>query len=97
LPLITPGEILREEFLDPLGLSANQLAKALRVPANRITGILNGSRGITPETALRLGRYFGTSAEMWVNLQNNYDMRLARRESGARIEREVKPRVAPAA
>jgi addiction module HigA family antidote len=92
LPLVNPGEILREEFLAPLGMSANQLAQALRVPANRITGILNGTRGITSETALRLSRYFGTSAELWLNLQTDYDLRQARREFAERIEREVRPR-----
>lgn len=94
LPLVTPGEILREEFLMPMGISANQLAQALRVPANRIGAILNGTRGITPETALRLERYFGVSAEMWMNLQKDYEMRKARRQSEAQIAREVKPRAA---
>jgi antitoxin HigA-1 len=68
LPLITPGEILREEFMDPSGLSANALAQELRVPANRILAILKGTRGITADTALRLSRYFGNSAEFWLNL-----------------------------
>lgn len=92
LPLSTPGEILRREFLEPLGLSANALATALRVPANRITAILNGTRGITADTALRLGRYFGTTAELWLNLQKDYELRAARREAGARIREEVSPR-----
>jgi antitoxin HigA-1 len=96
LPLVAPGEILREEFLVPLGLPANQLAQALHVPANRITNILHGTRAITPDTALRLGRYFGTSAEMWINLQKDYEMRLARRTAERQIEREVKPRAAAA-
>jgi len=94
LPPVTPGEILREEFLVPLGMSANQLAQALRVPANRISGIVKGTRAITPETALRLERYFGASAEMWINLQKDYEMRKARLESEAVIRREVKPRTA---
>ena len=89
---IAPGEILREEFVAPFAMSANQLAHALCVSANRITGILNGMRAITPETALRLARYFGTSAEMWINLQVEYEMRKARRDYAAAIEREVRPR-----
>lgn len=96
LPLVTPGEILKEEFLAPLGISANQLAQALHIPTNRITGILNGTRRITPDSALRLGRYFGTSPEMWVNLQKDYEMRKARRESAAQIKREVTPRATAA-
>ena len=92
LSLITPGEILKEEFLLPLGISANQLAQALHVPANRVTSILNGVRAITPDTALRLGRYLGTSPEMWINLQKDYEMRKARRELAAGINREVRPR-----
>lgn len=94
LPLSTPGELLRSEFMDPLGLSANALARALHVPPNRITAILNGNRAITADTALRLARYFGTSAELWLNLQSDYDLRLARREKEALILRQVKPRAA---
>lgn len=88
----SPGEMLREEFLDPLGLSANALALALRVPANRITGILNDERAVTADTALRLGRYFGTSARFWLNLQQSHDLSKARAELSAKIEREVAPR-----
>ncbi len=94
IPLSTPGQILREEFMLPLELSANALATALKVPANRITSIIKGNRSITADTALRLGRYFGTTAEFWVNLQKNYELRLARRELSTRIEREVRPRAA---
>jgi len=94
LPLTTPGELLRSEFMKPLGLSANALARALHVPPNRITAILNGNRAITADTALRLARYFGTSAEFWLNLQSDYDLRLARREKEAVILRQVKPRAA---
>ncbi|WP_456446974.1 HigA family addiction module antitoxin [Thiolapillus sp.] len=94
LPLTTPGELLRREFMEPLGLSANALARALHVPANRITAILNGNRVITADTALRLARYFGNSAEFWLNLQTDYDLRLARREKEARIRSQVKPRAA---
>jgi addiction module HigA family antidote len=88
----SPGEMLREEFLEPFGMSANALALALRVPANRITGILNEERAVTADTALRLGRYFGTSARFWLNLQQAYDLSKARAELATRIEREVAPR-----
>src|SRR5690242_15107478 len=89
-----PGEILREEFLAPLGLSAHALAQALRVPPNRIGDILKGERAITPDTALRLGRYFGTTAEFWLNLQTMHDLTAARAELGAAIEQDVRPRAA---
>lgn len=88
----SPGEMLREEFLEPLGLSANALALALRVPANRVTAILNEERGVTADTALRLGRYFGTSARFWLNLQQSHDLSKARAQLATRIEREVAPR-----
>jgi len=94
IPLSTLGEILRAEFLEPYAMSANALARALKVPANRITAILNGRRSITADTALRLARYFGTTAEFWVNLQKNYELRLARSESSKRIEREISPHAA---
>ena len=94
LPLSTPGEILRSEFMEPLGLSANALARALHVPPNRISTILQGRRAITADTALRLARYFGTSEAFWLNLQTDYELRLARREKGDVIRREVKPRAA---
>ncbi|MDE3167588.1 MAG: HigA family addiction module antidote protein [Acidobacteriota bacterium] len=93
LPLIHPGEVL-QDLLDEAGLTANALALALRVPANRIGGILKGHRGITADTALRLARFFGTSARMWVNLQLNYDLALAEKALKKRIEREVLPRTA---
>src|SRR5260221_9556943 len=73
---VSPGEVLREQ-LDELGMSANRLASALHVPANRITGILNEKRALTPETALRLERFFGTSAQFWLNLQLGFDLRKA--------------------
>jgi len=92
LPPVHAGEILAEEFMAPLGLSANALALALRVPANRITAILNGSRGITADTALRLATYFGTTPQYWLNLQQGYELELAERAHGARIRREVLPR-----
>jgi addiction module HigA family antidote len=89
-----PGEILREEFLTPLGMSANALAKALEVPANRITGILGGGRGVSADTALRLARFFSTSPEFWMNLQAAHDLSLAKVKVGRRIERVVQPRAA---
>ena len=89
-----PGEILREEFMKPLGLSGNALALALRVPATRIGDILRTEkpRAITADTAVRLARYFGTTPEFWLNLQSAYDLSIALAESGAAIEREVQPR-----
>jgi antitoxin HigA-1 len=93
----SPGQMLREEFLLPLGLSANALALALRVPANRITAILKDQRAVTADTALRLGRYFGTSARFWLNLQQAYDLSCARRDIAARVDREVTPREVVAA
>ena len=88
---IHPGEILREEFMKPRGLSQNALARALNVPPRRINEIVLEKRGITADTALRLARYFGTSAEMWTGLQADYDLRLVRYKKGRTIEREVEP------
>jgi antitoxin HigA-1 len=88
---IHPGEILREEFMIPLGLSANALAIALRVPAPRINDIARERRTISADTALRLARYFGSSAEFWLGLQADYDMKIAQAEHGARIEQDVVP------
>ncbi|QQP91914.1 HigA family addiction module antidote protein [Skermanella sp. TT6] len=89
-----PGEVLREEFLAPLGLSANALATALRVPVTRISEIIHERRAVTADTALRLGRYFGTSPEFWMNLQQAYDLSVAARDRGGDIERDVQPRAA---
>lgn len=89
LPL-HPGRILKRE-LEARELSANRLALALRLPSGRITDILNGKRGISPETALRLGRYFGNSARFWMNLQTNYELAVAERTIGERIIAEVAP------
>ena len=89
LPPVHPGEILREEFMAPFRLSANRLAGMLDVPANRVTAILNGTRSITAETALRLSAAFGTSPEFWTNLQSLYELEVARRTAGAKIERTV--------
>jgi antitoxin HigA-1 len=92
-----PGEMLREEFLKPLGLSANQLALDLHVPATRIGQILKGKRGITADTALRLARYFGTSPGFWMNLQKNYELSSTREQTGKAIEEAVRPRAVSAA
>jgi addiction module HigA family antidote len=86
---VHPGEILAEDFMAPVGLSANQLALSLRSPANRITAIIAGKRGITADTALRLARYFGTSAEVWMGLQADYDLQMERDKHGAEIARSV--------
>ena len=86
---VHPGKILQEEFLEPLGLSQNKPALAIRVPARRINEIVLGKRGITADTALRLGRYFGMSARFWMNLQARYDLDTAEDALGDRIEREV--------
>ena len=85
-----PGKILLEEFMKPLGLSANALALGLKVPTNRITGIVNGQRGVTADTALRLARYFKTTPEFWINLQSGHDLTKARMESGEKIAAEVR-------
>lgn len=94
MPPVTPGEVLREDFMEPLGLSANALAKALHVPPNRITSILNGTRSITADTALRLARYFTTTPQSWLNLQKNYELDVAKRTVGQAIEAEISPRAA---
>jgi antitoxin HigA-1 len=92
LPPIHPDEILLEEFLKPLGMSMNKLAAELHVPANRITQIVEGDRSITGETALRLARYFGTSAEFWLGMQKDYELQVARDEFEAEVQRQVHPR-----
>ncbi|MFM0736624.1 HigA family addiction module antitoxin [Paraburkholderia xenovorans] len=91
IPEIHPGEILRGEFLEPLGMSVNALALALRVPAPRINDIVRGKRAISADTALRLERYFGASAQFWLNLQIGYDLRVATAAAGEQIEREIEP------
>jgi antitoxin HigA-1 len=90
MPPVHPGEILREE-LDGLNLSASAFARDLGVPANRITEILNKRRRVTSDTALRLSRYFGTSAEFWMNLQQAYDLKITRESKGSEIEMSVRP------
>ncbi|AGA90493.1 addiction module antidote protein, HigA family [Thioflavicoccus mobilis 8321] len=91
---VHPGEILREDFLAPLGMSVNALAQALRVPATRLHEIVKERRAVTPDTALRLARYFGGDAQSWLNLQTSYDLKIAERDLGANIERDVSPRAA---
>src|SRR5882672_5368194 len=88
------GVVLKHEFLDLLGISAYRLAKDINVLINRISAIVSGRRAITAETVLRFARYFGTDAQSWINLQARYDLSMARRAAGKRIDREVKPRAA---
>ncbi len=90
-PAIHPGEILNDE-LQELGISATELARLLHVPTNRITQILSGKRAITADTALRLGHWFGTGPELWLNLQKSYELRLAQQQSGEEIEKTISPR-----
>ena len=94
LPPIHPGEVLLEEFLVHLEMSAHELAMALRVPATRINDIVNEKRGITADTALRLSRYFGTTAKFWLNLQASYELEVAEDKLGKTVAREVLPRTA---
>ena len=88
---ITPGEILREDFMGALDISINQLARDLSVPPNRISEIVNGKRAITADTALRLQRYFGVEAQFWLNLQTEYDLRMMKRKIWLDIERRIIP------
>ena len=89
---VHPGEILREDFMAPLSLSINALARALHTPPNHVSGIVNEKRGISARMALRLARYFGTSPELWLGLQQDYELDIARDTAAAQIEREVLPR-----
>ena len=91
---IPPGEILLEEFMEPLAISQNQLARDIDVPVSRVAGIVRGGRAITADTALRLGQYFGTSAEMWLRLQNQYDLRLAQRTTWPKVKARIRSRKA---
>jgi len=93
---IHPGEILLEEFMEPFELSANKLAKTLDVPTNRVTAIIKGTRGITGDTALRLGKAFDTTPNFWMNLQSQYELDIASMSKGAEIKKEVK-RIKPTA
>src|ERR1700676_2193716 len=92
IPFPHPGETIREDYLTPLGMSVNKLAIELRVPATRMTEIVNGRRGITADTALRLSRYFNTTAKFWLNLQTSYDLALAAEAKAEEIARTVQPR-----
>ena len=91
---IHPGEILCEEFMKPLGISINRLSRDLHVPPNRVHAIVHGTRSITADSALRLGTYFGVTPETWLNLQSEYDLRVARRTAGEQIARNVRKREA---
>ena len=91
---VHPGEVLREEFLKPLGMSANALARALRVPASRINDIVLQRRGVTMDTAMRLVRYFGGDVQSWLNLQLAYDLKVAQKTIASKIAKEVEPKAA---
>lgn len=88
---ISPGEVLKEEFMLPFGLSASRLASELGVPSNRISDILRARRAITADTALRFERFFGMEAQFWLNLQTHYDLRIAKKQSGSQIRTQVRP------
>ena len=90
IPPVHPGEILKEEFLDPMALSQYRLAKDISVPPRRINEIVHGKRAITADTALRLGRFFGMSPQFWINLQTHYDLEIEKDKLGALLEKEVK-------
>ena len=90
LNLISPGEILYEEFMKPMGVGINALAREIAVPPNRISDIVNGKRSITADTALRFGKYFGVSPEMWLNLQVDYDLRVAKRTTWLKTKHRVR-------
>jgi addiction module HigA family antidote len=92
LPPVHPGEILREDLMKPFEISINRLARDLRVPATRISEIVNCRRGISADTALRFARYFGSTPEFWLNLQAAYELEVAKRESAMAIDRDVHPR-----
>ena len=91
MPPIHPGETLREDFLKPLGLTANHLAIELQVPVTRVNDVVRGRRAITADTALRLARYFGTTPQFWMNLQANYDLEMAQDVRGAEIADRIRP------
>ncbi len=91
LPNIHPGEILREDFLTPMGISAYRLTKETGLPHSRVSDLLAGRRGVSADTALRLARYFGTTPDFWLNLQSSYDIEEANREYGAAIRQRIRP------
>lgn len=94
---VTPGEILYDDFMEPLGISINRLARDIVVPPNRISAIVNGKRGITADTALRLQLYFGIEAQFWLNLQSEYDLRVMKRKIWSDIEKRIVPIKSPEA
>lgn len=94
MPPVHPGELLREEFMEPLGITAYELAKGIGVPAPRVYDVVAEKRAVTPDTALRLSRYFGMSEGYWVNVQARYDLEAAKDRALERIEKEVRPRTA---
>ncbi len=96
LPPVHPGELLRDEYLVPLGLSVYRLARELKIPRPRLNDIVLGRRSVTIDTAFRLGRYFGTTPGLWINLQTRYDLEVAERKLRVEIEREIMPRAASA-
>ncbi len=91
-PPVHPGKVLKLDLLVPIGMSINRLANELHVPANRLSQIIRGKRGITADTSLRLARYFGFAPEYWLNMRAHYDLEITRRRSTRKIEREIKPR-----
>ena len=94
IPPVHPGEILKADFVEPLGLSVNALIRAIGVPRTRLNDIVLGRRGITADTAMRLGRYFRVSAQFWMNLQTHYELEVAEDAHGDRLDREVRPHAA---
>jgi addiction module HigA family antidote len=96
LPNVHPGEVLLKEFLEPMGVSQNRLARDIGVPPRRVNEIVLGKRAVTTETAMRLARYFGTSERFWLGLQTDYDLEEARSRLAARVKREVRPRASVA-
>ena len=95
LPPVHPGQFLRDDFLEPLGLTVYALARALSVPRPRLNEVVRGRRSVSMDTAMRLARYFGTSPEFWINLQVRYDLDIAERALRRTIDRQVAPRAAP--
>jgi antitoxin HigA-1 len=95
LPAINPGDILLEEFLEPLNISQAKLARDISVPANRVNQIINGKREISTDTALRLGKYFGIEPEFWLNLQMRFNMKIVREKTGKQIDKDVKKYIPP--
>jgi addiction module HigA family antidote len=94
IPPVHPGEILKADFLEPLGLSVNALSQAIKVPRTRLNDIVRGRRGITADSAMRLARYFGVSARFWMNLQSHYELEVAEETYGDRLGREIRPHAA---